>query len=299
MFGIIFEQILLLFIFMLCGFLLGKSKVLNSEQSKILSVLEIYMFLPCTVFNAFYTNFTVVNIKNYSKLMLSAVVILIALVLLAKFISKLLTKDAYGRKVYEYSLTISNYGYMGYAIAQGLFGAEGLLCMVLFALPFSLYTYTFGYAMLTKKEISFKRILNPVIIAILIGIVFGLSQIKLPAVAETFISKSGACMAPISMLLTGITISQFNLKSLICGKGVYIVSILRLLVIPFAVMLLTKSIMGETVARYAVLLTAMPCGLNTIVFPKLIDESGKMGAKLAFVSNILALVTIPIVLSFI
>ena len=39
---------------------------------------------------------------------------------------------------------------------------------------------------------------------------------------------------------------------------------------------------------------AMPCGLNTIVFPKLIGENCEIGAGLALVSNVLAIFTIPL-----
>jgi len=44
-----------------------------------------------------------------------------------------------------------------------------------------------------------------------------------------------------------------------------------------------------------VVLLAMPCGLNTIVFPKIVGEKCDIGAGLAFVSNIAACITIPLV----
>ena len=44
----------------------------------------------------------------------------------------------------------------------------------------------------------------------------------------------------------------------------------------------------------ALLIYAMPCGLNTIVFPKLIGEDCHIGAGLACISSVLACVTIPI-----
>ena len=41
---------------------------------------------------------------------------------------------------------------------------------------------------------------------------------------------------------------------------------------------------------------AMPCGMNTIVFPKLVGEDCKPGAALAFITTVLCIVTIPICL---
>lgn len=297
--AIIFEQLGLLFIFILCGFLLGKSRLINYEHTKILSVLEIYLFLPCTVFNAFYSNFTIDNLTQYYLLIIVSVAILSISACFSHIISGLLGTDTYDKKVYKYSLVISNYGYMGYALAQGLFGAEGLLHMVLFALPFSVYTYTFGYCMLTNTQISLKRLINPVILSILLGAVFGLLNLRLPVVFEIFVNKSASCMAPASMLLTGITLSEFNINHLISDKKVYIASFIRLMLIPSIILIVLKQFFDDTLVRTAVLLCAMPCGLNTIVFPKFIGESCKTGAKLAFVSNILAILTIPLLLNFI
>ena len=41
-------------------------------------------------------------------------------------------------------------------------------------------------------------------------------------------------------------------------------------------------------------LFAMPCGLNTIVFPRLVGEKCEIGAGLAFISSILSLITLPL-----
>ena len=283
---------------MLCGFLLGKSKLINYEHTRILSVLEIYLFLPCTVFNAFYSNFTIDNLTKYYQLIIVSTAVLSVLVFFSHIISVLLSKDPYDKKVYKYSLTIPNYGYMGYALALGLYGTERLLNIILFAIPFSIYTYTFGYCMLTNQRVSLKKLINPVILSILAGAVFGLLNVKLPGIVETFLNKSGNCMAPVSMLLAGITIAEFNIKHLISEKSVYIASVIRLVLIPCLVMAALKPFFDDTLVRAAVLLCAMPCGLNTIVFPKLIGEDCKTGAKLAFVSNLLAMLSIPVVLNF-
>lgn len=296
---IIFEQLSLLFIFMFCGFLLGKSKLINYEHTKILSVLEIYLFLPCMVFNAFYNNFTIDNLRKYYLLIIVSTAVLSVLVCFAHIISGVLSKDSYDKRVYKYSLTISNYAYMGYALAQGLYGAEGLLNIILFAIPFSIYTYTFGYCMLTNQRISLKKLINPAILSILLGAISGLLNVRLPNIFEIFISKSGNCVAPVSMLLVGITLSEFDIKHLIADKKVYIVSIIRLVIIPCIIIIVLKPFFDDILVRTAVLLCAMPCGLNTIVFPKLIGEDCKTGAKLAFVSNIIAILSIPIVLNFI
>jgi len=294
---IILEQLILLFTFMLCGYIFGKCRLINHEHSKILSTISVYMFLPCTVFNAFYKNFSVSNLTQYYRLIITSAVILIILITVSHFVSGFFSKDGYSKKVFKYTLIIPNFGYMGYALAQGLYGDEGLLHMILFAIPFSLYTYTYGFCMLTNRKLTFKQLLNPVILSILIGAVFGICGIKMPGVFEIIVNKSSACMAPVSMLLAGITISEFNTKYLFFDKKIYLVTLIRLVIIPVAVMLILRQVADSNIVRTAVLLLAMPCGLNTIVFPKLVGENCETGAKLAFISNILAMISIPLILN--
>jgi hypothetical protein len=100
--------------------------------------------------------------------------LLILLHFLSIILSKFIGKTNYEKKVYEYSLTISNYAYMGYALMESVFGAEALADMIFFCIPFAIYTYTVGYLKLTQNKISIKRLINPMTVAIFLGIFFGL-----------------------------------------------------------------------------------------------------------------------------
>ena len=82
---------------------------------------------------------------------------------------------------------------------------------------------------------------------------------------------------------------------LIKNRKTYIIVFLRLIAIPCAIGAVLLPFGNPVLTQSAVLLFAMPCGLNTIVFPKLVDENCEIGASLAFVSNILACFTIPLV----
>ena len=43
---------------------------------------------------------------------------------------------------------------------------------------------------------------------------------------------------------------------------------------------------------------AMPAGLNTIVFPKLIGKNSENGASVALISSLFSIITIPVWLNF-
>ena len=294
---VIFSQVLILLIFVTIGFVLGKGNVVKTEHTKILSSLLVYVFLSCNIYKTFSARFSLEYIAaNYKLLLISAAVVCVLLVA-AHFMAKLFSKNKYERCIYEYSLVIPNYGYIGYALAEALFGQAGLINFMTFAVPVSLYTYTFGFAKLTKQGASLKKLCNPVIISMALGIAAGLSGFTLPDVLADVIDKASGCMAPVSMLLTGIVISGFSLKSMLSNVKSYGLVMLRLVVIPLLLGTVLYWFCEEHVAQTAILFYALPCGLNTVVFPRLVDENCQIGAGLALISTVLTCITLPIVLT--
>lgn len=293
---IVIEQVCLLLAFAAVGYLLSKTKIANADHSKLLSALCLYIFLPSKVFNTFATRFTPTYLTQYYPLVLGAAVIVTVLSLLAIPLSRWLTKNAYMRNVYHYSLTIPNYGYIGYALAEEIFGGDVLMDVMMFAFPVCLYTYTIGYSMLTGGKLSFKKLINPVTLAMVLGAVVGLSGITMPAAVDSFLNKAAACMSPVSMLLMGIVISQFPLKELLSQKACYFIIFMRLLVIPCSVCFVLRLLKLEMLVLPTMMVLAMPTSMNTIVFPKLMGQDCKPGAAMACISSILCCITIPLCL---
>ena len=295
----VFQQLAILYAFLFVGWLIGKTKKGKDVNLEILSVLIVNVFLPCKVFTTFANNFSANYLTEYWYLLLASLTLLVVLAVVAKFCSKLLTKNEYESKVYAYSFPITNYAYLGYVLIGSVFGDAFLSQFMFFALPFVFYTYTFGYALLTGGGNVYKRLLNPITVAIILGLLFGLTGLKLPTVINTILSMSSSCVGPMSMLLTGLTLSTFAIKELLSNKTAYVFSFIRLILIPavaYLVCLLTKL---YTILPMVLIITCMPCGLNPIVFPKLIGEDCKPGARLALITHVFSIITLPLWLSFI
>ena len=294
---IVIEQVVILLLFIAVGYTLGKTRLANSAHSKLLSVLEMYVFIPAYVFGSFSKRFTVEYLSEKYPLILASVAIVVLMTLVSYPLGRLFSRDKYQQGIYRYSIVMPNYGYVGYALAEGIFGGEMLLNVMIFALPMSLYVYTLGYCTLTHSKINLKKLINPANIAIMLGAVWGLAGLPVPGLVDAVFSKASACMGPVSMLLTGIVISEYKLVDLFTNGRVYIMSVLRLLVLPCAVaggMVLMG--IDSVVTTVVLLILAMPCGMNTIVFPKLVGEDCRTGAALTCVTSILCCVTVPLCL---
>ena len=208
-------------------------------------------------------------------------------------------KKKYEKKVYAYSFIIGNYGYLGYALIEYVFGQTVLTDFMLFVIPFVIFTYTAGFMMLTGSGFTFKRLVTPSTVSIVLGIAAGLSGVYIPDIIATVTANASACVGPLSMLLTGITLSTFMAKDLLSNKTAYAVSFIRLIGLPAVAYLICKVAGLDTLLPMILMVACMPCGLNTVVFPKIVGEDCTTGARLALITHTLSIVTLPLWLSLI
>ena len=69
--------------------------------------------------------------------------------------------------------------------------------------------------------------------------------------------------------------------------------ILPLCVLGFCLLIGLTGLLPDSVLPSAVMMACMPCGLNPVVFPKLIGQDCRLGARLILLSSILSCITIP------
>lgn len=296
------NQMLVLFIFMALGFFLNKKRLLPLDDSVVLSKLETYAFVPCLVFSVFYKYCTVENFKQKWTYMLYGAAVMAVSMPIGIVLAKLFAKDGYLKKIYTYSFAVANFSFMGNAVVLGVFGEKVLFDYMIFTLPLNLYVYSIGTASLTPTEkggkLSVKTFVNPIFIALILGAVCGLLSVPLPKFITTAISSAGACMSPLAMLLTGFVIGEYSLKTLASDKKVYLASVIRLIILPsafMAVLLLLKT--DKDIISVALCATAMPLGLNTVVFPAAYGGDTTPGAGMALVSHLISVITIPVMFS--
>lgn len=287
-----FGQILTLFSFIICGLLLGKSGKLKSSDASILSALEVYIFLPCMNFLTFCERFTLSYLLKKGSLLLYSVICIIIFHLLGTLFSKLFKNDDYEKEVFRYSTVITNYGYMGYALVASYFGGDALLDFAFFSIPFSFYIYIYAFPKLTGAKGGIKKILNPPLIAMLVGSLFGILGIDVCETVNRILSAGYDCMAPFSMLLTGIAISEFNIIEILKNVKVYIITLVRLIIMP-ATAIITCVFLPREVSLMIIIYCALPSGLNTVIFPKFAGKDCRLGAGLALFSNLAACATVP------
>ena len=301
------NQTAFLFGFIIIGYVLVKCKALPESTATVLSKLENTVFIPSLVMGTFIENFTIEKISTAWKLMLVSFLIEFIVIPIAILVSKAVTKDKFTQKIYTYGLSFSNFGFMGNAVVSTLF-PDIFFEYLIFTLPLWILIYIWGVPRLliadcdkkqTLKE-SLKSFANPMFVSMIIGMIIGLCSIPLPEWTLSIIDISGNCMSPIAMILTGVVVASFPLKKAFTNVSVYIISIIRLIIIPLVFIgISTFFDIPRTIFLCALCSLQMPLGLNTIVIPSAYGKDTSVAAGMAIISHLLAVITIPLILAII
>ena len=291
------NQMVVFILMMIIGFILNRKNITDKKLGQILSQLQTNVIMPALVFQTFSQKLTQRVILKEANILFYGVCVLLASWAIALLISGFFTKDGYVRNLYIYSFTIANLGYMGYAIISSVFGQDALFQMMVFTIPFNIFIYSVGVSILKpeNKKLSFKALINPIFIAMILGSIAGLVEIPIPLFITSTFSSLSSCMGPLAMLLTGFIIAEYDVNKLIINGKVYIASLIRLVMIPVLTMLVMKAF-GASYDILVVTLgtVAMPLGLNTVIFPAAYGGDTSVGASMALISNIIGIITIPI-----
>lgn len=297
------NQTAFLFLFIVLGYILSRWKLLPGDSQAVLSKLENYIFIPALVLGTFINNFTVQTLHTAWALLLGSFVLAAAAIVLSLLCVRFCTKDKYEQRIYTYGLCFSNFGFMGNAVVSALF-PDIFMEYLIFTLPLWTLIYLWGVPVLLMGDSTGKHTLaqraknfaNPMFVCTLLGMLIGLVKIPIPTFVSSAVSTAGNCMSPIAMLLTGMTIAQFNLKEVLKIKSVYLITALRLIAFPMLFLTAMAFIpLPATFATCAICSLSMPLGLNTIIIPSALGKDTKVASGMALVSHILSCLTLPVV----
>ena len=296
------SQIAYLFLLIGVGYAIMKICKLPPNATNIVSKLVTTALMPSLILSNFMENFTFNRLKSSWQFALGGIILTAFSLGFAWLISGLTGKNSYLRRIHIYSLGFSNFGFMGTAVVSTLM-PELFMSYLIMCTPIWIVNYSWavpGLLMPNEKGRGFrpKNLLNPLFIAMIIGIVIGLSGIPMPPFINTAISSLGKCMSPATMLLTGMCVAKIDIKRVLKIKSIYVLSFMRLLLMPliFLGFLLIYKI-NYGVALCATCVLAMPLGLNSVVIPESHGCDTSEASGMAIVSHLSSALTIPLILT--
>lgn len=235
---LLMEQIIQLFLMIFMGFLIVKAKLLKAEDSKILSVIVLYLIVPCVIINAFQVDYTKDTVQGLLIALAASVLTQIVLLIVISVFGKLIHLN----EVEVASIYYSNSGNLIVPIVTFILGKEWVLYGCVFMSVQLVFIWTHCKKIISREP-SYdwrKIVLNINMISIAIGIVLFLTRIHLPEDINSTLSAVGSMIGPASMIVTGMLFAGMDFKQIFANKRVYFVSFLRLIIIPVIALFLIK-----------------------------------------------------------
>ena len=297
-FSLTLSKVGMLLIFIGIGYFLRRHHDLPDDAGHVLSLLCTLLFSPAYSIVNMSKSFTLEVLGENALLIGYGVVFVLVAFGISFVLSKPFAKDRIERNSLIYAFMIPNFGYFAYPVIEGVFGQAVLADVMIFLIPLSLATNSFGYALFVgDKKIPWKKIfLSPLMVCLVIGMGLGLSGVILPGFLDNALTVAGNCMSPCAMLLAGFMMGKFPLKNLLTGWRPYVYSAIRLIVIPviFGLILFATGMKGQFF-MLPMLIAGIPLGLNLVVYPESQghERQASENAKLCFVSYLLALAVLP------
>lgn len=296
---LLMEEIIKLFVIMFMGYAVVKAGLMKSSESKSVSVILVYLVIPCVIIKAFQVDYTPDVQKGLFLAIAAAVAVHILFLLITIPLKKMFQMD-----VIEQATSIySNAGILVIPLVQELLGQDYVIYSSAYIAVQLILLWTQGKNMLCEEEkLEWKKVfLNVNIISIIAGIVLFLFRIKLPAGVQDVLGMMNNMIGPLGMLLAGMAIAEVPLKSIFTKKRNYLSVALRLLLYPVLGLLLMKAIQivvnlenSSQILLTVYLACVTPACASVTSMAQLYDKDAAYASSLYVLTTLLSIVTMPV-----
>ena len=295
---LLINQIIVMFIYMIFGFVLYKGKKISKEGSGNMATLLVWLIIPVVVVKSFCVEPTRERMIGLGL----SVVAALAIQGLSILVSHLLFKK---RPIDNFASAFSNAGFIGIPLVTATVGSDAVFYIAFFVALLNILQWVYGVAVITEKKMAMNKstLLHPLILGLVLGLVLFFTGwgAKLPATVTTTLSGISALNAPLAMLIMGVYLAQADLKSLWTDKHLYILSLCRLVLIPLLSLCVLWALQlaipaMETRMILALLISAIaPVGANVAVYAQLHNKDYVYASKTVVISTLLSLVSMPLI----
>ena len=292
----------------LLGFwVIGRRRV-PSDTLAFLSSLAIDIAIPLLVLANLISDFSPEGYPDWWHMplwWLGFAAVALALSLLASFLVK---KEI--RSEFTIGLFYQNGLFFPILIIEGLFGPDNpymvpLFLFVMFhpSMIFSTYTLFFGKR-IQKEKLNWRRIVNPVLVATIVGLVIGLASANeyVPEFLIIIVTMVGAIATPLFMLILGGNIYNDFMYKTDNNRRWYVPEVVKFVVIknvifPLIFLALLLWLRPDSTIALIVMLQAAVPPITAI--PMLVERCGgnrQIASQFVVASFILSILSIPAVI---
>lgn len=295
---VLLQQMGILFVYMMIGYVACKKEYFDQEFGKKLSWLVVNVANPMLAISAVVNNEEQIAKKDFYVTVLLAICFYAFFLILAQILPRLIGVQKSDIGVYKMMTTFNNIGFMGFPVIAAAYGNGALIYAVPFSIMFNILCYTWGIQTLCGggEKGNWKRIVNIGTISGIISIVLFFMQIPVPKMICSLSAGLSNLTGPLSMLVIGISIAAMELKDLFADVKLLKFAFVKLLVVPVAAMLLVCQVIdNQLICEVFLVMMATPAASMCAMLSQQYGGNYELAAKGVALTTILSVVTMPIV----
>ena len=201
----------------------------------------------------------------------------------------------------QFAFIFNNATFLGYPIISTTFGEQGIIPYCGFIIAFNLALFSYGVWLFKRdsgEHFLRKTLLNPNILAVLLGMVVFLFHAELPNVLTSSVKYVASATTPLSLICIGYMLSSAQLKKIIKAWRLLIVSLIQLVLAPVITFFLLKLLgFPEEIIIVCTLIQALPTATSLGLFAEKYGGKVEESSELVVVSTLCSVITLPLMVA--
>ena len=302
-FYIILPKLVSFCILILLGVLLVKIRVITQDNLSLLSGLVVKLILPCLILSLVWENQTTFSsLWSFHRIVLWQGSTYFMLILCSLLIIHVFRLKSPTSNTLHGCMIGGNYGFVVIPLMLALFsdlGGEKYIPVcaaidTLFVWTLGMYLFTNVKGRTVKKTNPLKKVLNPVVCTFLVGMTICSLQIPLPAPVVSVFTQLGD-VSCLGLVYLGACLCFIDFKHFHNYKPILCIVLLRQIVLPVFIHLISKPFLPDVERMCIVLITAAPSLSAATMIARQNHLDSDFAASAVFITTIASAVTIPLV----
>lgn len=299
------SSVALLLLYAVPGFLLVKSKLVNSDAIPAFAKVLLYVCQPCLTFYSFdKATYSAELLVNLGIFFLIAFAAQFGLLLIFYLLFRKRSARDVKYRIINMALVLGNCGFFGIPVVEKLFSQRSdaaVYCLV-FTLAMNLLCWTMVLYIVTRdrKYIKAKQlILNPATLSFAAGLVLFVLSLKLPSILSEAVSLGGKISTPLCMTILGMRLGVSSFKGVFLRPLQYVTVLLKQTIIPLAVygavLLLPVDLF---IKELTFILFCCPVASNVLNFAEIGGKGQEEASGCVLLGTMISIGTMPLMLLF-
>lgn len=293
---LIINQILKMLIILLIGCLCYRLKLIDQYGNTVLANLLLMVINPLVAVMSLQIDYRPELVKGLAVSYLLAFAAHAIAILISEIFIRRNGNDDYA--IERFSSVYSNCGFIGIPLVQSILGNEGVFYLTAYMTAFNILSWTHGVTLMTGqfslKNLK-KGLMSPMIVASLAALFLFVTQIRIPEVPADALRYVSSMNTPIAMLIAGVSVAQTDLLKTLKNRCIYLVSALKLLLIPSLVLLMLSFCpVSYEIALTILVAAACPVAATGTAFSLRFHKNYRYSSEMYAFSTLFSLVTIPL-----